>query len=428
MRRIGHALARTPFLKGLPPEVGVIAAVAFCVALGFGILGPAIPVFARTFGVTAVLAGAVISVFSLVRFVTAPLAGAMVNRFSERNVLGIGLIIVAVSSLAAGLSQNFPQLLILRGVGGLGSTMFTVAALAVLLRTVRTEQRGRASSAYQSGFLFGGIAGPIIGGFVVAISVRAPFYVYSASLALAAVVCFAFLKPNKIHDREEQVSEGHAESVETLGQAVRNRAYLAACGVNLITGVVSIGLRTATIPLFVTEGLKRGATWTGVGFLVAAAAQAVLLLPAGRMADTVGRRKALLWGSAVITLGMIVLTISDIVRNGTGTDNFYAIAIFIVAMALQGSASAFFSSAPAAVVGDIVGGKRGGIVVSTFQMMSDLGIVIGPLLAGLLVDMLDFDWAFVAGTVLCVITLLLVVLMPETLRIKGVDETKAATA
>jgi len=427
VRRIGHALGRTPFLKGLPPEVGVIAAIAFCVALGFGILGPAIPVFARTFGVTAVLAGAVISVFSLVRFISAPLAGAFVNRFSERNVLGIGLIIVAISSLAAGFSRNFPQLLILRGIGGLGSTMFTVAALAVLLRTVATEQRGRASSAYQSGFLFGGIAGPIIGGFVVAISVRAPFYVYSVSLALAAFVCFAFLKPNRIHDREEAVSDGHSDAVETLGDAVRNRAYLAACGVNLITGVVSIGLRTATIPLFVTEGLRRGATWTGIGFLVAAAAQAILLLPAGRMADTVGRRKALLWGAVLVTIGMVVLTVSDIVRNGTGTESFWAIGIFIVAMAFQGSASAYFSSAPAAVVGDIVGGKRGGIVVSTFQMMADLGIVIGPLLAGLLVDLLDFDWAFIAGTVLCVITLLLVLLMPETLRTRG-DEPKAIPA
>ena len=42
-------------LHELPREVLVLAAVAFCVALGFGILAPAIPVFAKTFGVVELL-------------------------------------------------------------------------------------------------------------------------------------------------------------------------------------------------------------------------------------------------------------------------------------------------------------------------------------------------------------------------------------
>ena len=84
-------------------------------------------------------------------------------------------------------------------------------------------------------------------------------------------------------------------------------------------------------------------------------------------------------------------------------------------------------SAPSAVVGDVMGGKKGGIVVATFQMMSDLGAIIGPLLAGLLVDLFDFNWAFAAGAALALIPILLVIRMPETLQklrtppIKDVD-------
>ncbi|MFM8155865.1 MAG: MFS transporter, partial [Actinomycetes bacterium] len=416
MRTIGHALGRTPFLKGLPVEVGVVTAVAFFVALGFGILAPAIPVFARTFGVSALAASSVISVFALVRFISSPAAGAMVNRFSERSVLATGLIIVSVSSLAAGFSQNFVQLLILRGVGGLGSTMFTVSALSLLLRTVDAEQRGRATSAYQSGFLFGGIAGPLVGGLVVAFSIRAPFFVYSVSLGIAAIVTLVFLSPSRLRAKENVVAHGEAEALETLGDALRHPAYRAAISVNFITGFVSLGLRMAIVPLFVTEGLRRGATWSGIGFLIAAAVQAVLLLPAGRMADTQGRRKALIIGSIALSAGMLVISISDFAANSLGTASTVGLALFLVALGIQGAGSAFLSSAPAAVVGDIVGGKRGGIVVSTFQMMSDLGIVIGPLVAGLLVDLLDFDWAFIAATAMCLVSLLLVVAMPETLK------------
>ena len=67
--------------------------VAFCVALGFGILIPVIPVFARTFEVSALQASAVVSVFALVRFVTSPLSGGLVDRFGERLVMGTGLLI-----------------------------------------------------------------------------------------------------------------------------------------------------------------------------------------------------------------------------------------------------------------------------------------------------------------------------------------------
>ena len=134
-------------LQGLPREVGVLAAIAFCVALGFGILIPALPVFARTFGVSIFESSLVISAFALVRLVTAPLAGTLVNRLGERWVLSSGLLIVAVSSAAAGLSQSFVQLLVLRGIGGLGSTMFSVSAMALLLRVVDQDNRGRATGA-----------------------------------------------------------------------------------------------------------------------------------------------------------------------------------------------------------------------------------------------------------------------------------------
>ncbi len=414
-KRLGQAVRRTPLLKDLPREVAVLSAIAFCVALGFGILAPALPVFARNFGVSALEASAVISVFALVRFVTSPLAGAMVDRLGERTVLSTGLIIVSLSSAAAGFSQTYAQLLILRGVGGLGSSMFTVSAMALLLRVVDSSQRGRAAGAFQGGFLLGGVAGPAVGGIVVAWSIRAPFFVYALTLMAAAVVALVFMAKSRLLEREEQVSHGEANKLEQLRVALKDRAYQAALGTNLVTGFVAFGLRSSAVPLFVTEGMDRGPSLTGIGFLVSAALQAVLLLPAGRMADTQGRRKALLIGTVGTTVGMVTLTATDVAVNGWGTHAVAATVLFLLAMAIQGVAAAFLGSAPAAVVGDIMGGRKGGIVVATFQMMSDLGAVTGPLVAGLLIDRFDFNWAFAAGSVISLAAVILVYLMPETL-------------
>lgn len=414
-RGLGSAVRRTPLLKGLPREVAVLSAIAFCVALGFGILAPALPVFARQFGVSALEASAVISVFALVRFVTSPLAGALVDRLGERTVLSSGLFIVSLSSAAAGLSQTYSQLLVLRGIGGLGSSMFTVSAMALLLRVVDTDQRGRAAGAFQGGFLLGGVAGPAVGGLVVAWSIRAPFFVYAITLLGAAAVALVFMAKSRLREREEQVSHGEANKLEQLRVALRERAYRAALATNLVTGFVAFGLRSSAVPLFVTEGMERGASLTGIGFLVAAGIQALLLLPAGRMADTEGRRKALLIGTWGTTLGMLVLTVTDVAVNGWGTQAVAGTALFLLAMAIQGAAAAFLGSAPAAVVGDVMAGRKGGIVVATFQMMSDLGAVVGPLVAGFLVDAFDFDWAFAAGAGISLVAVIFVYLMPETL-------------
>ena len=332
--------------------------------------------------------------------------------------MATGLLIVAVSSAAAGLSQDYIQLVVLRGLGGFGSAMFTVSAMALLLRVVDSDQRGRAAGAYQGGFLLGGVAGPAVGGAVVAWSVRAPFFVYAGTLVLATAVALVFLARTRLREREHAVADGDENRLEQLRTALRDPAYRAALTVNLVAGFVVFGMRSSAVPLFVTEGLQRGASLSGIGFLVAAGVQAVLLLPAGRRADTRGRRGALLIGTIGTGVGMLVLTAADVATNGWGTAAVWGTSLFLVAMAIQGAAGAFLGSAPAAVIGDIMGGRRGGVVVATFQMMSDVGAIAGPLVAGVLIDALDFDWAFAAGAVVTLAAVTLVWLMPETLNRK----------
>ena len=64
--------------------------------------------------------------------------------------------------------------------------MFSVAAGSIILRAVKDDQRARAQSLYNSSFLVGMMAGPVIGGFLTAISLRAPLLVYAALLVVAS--------------------------------------------------------------------------------------------------------------------------------------------------------------------------------------------------------------------------------------------------
>jgi MFS family permease len=387
-------------LADLPREVGALALVAFAVAVGFGIVAPVIPLFAREFGVGAASAGAVVSAFALMRLVSALGGGRLVDLFGERVVLAAGLAIVAVSSLLAGLAQSYGQLLVLRGVGGVGSAMFTVSAVSLLLRVVQPEQRGRATGVWQAGFLAGGLAGPAVGGALAAVSLRAPFFVYAATLAVATVVTVVALARSPLRDR----GPGGSAVVHTsLRAALGLPAYRAALVTNLGAGWALFGVRSAVIPLFVADALGRSPLWVGIGFLVGSVAQAAALWPAARVVDHVGRRPAMLAGGVAGTAAVSLLAV------------WTSLPVFLVAMAAYGVGAAFLGSAPAAVVGDVVQG-RGGTVVATFQMASDVGAVAGPLVAGWLVDGLSFAAAFASTAVILAAGVVMSARMPETRR------------
>lgn len=385
-------------LRGLPIEVAVLSVVAFFVAAGFGIVAPAIPLFARSFGVSRTAAAAVVSAFAFMRLVSALGCGRLVNRIGERLVLGTGIAIVAASSALAGLAVNYPQLLILRAVGGVGSAMFTVSASSLLLGITTSEQRGRAMGAFSGGFLLGGVAGPGIGGLVTGWSLRAPFFLYAATLAAAGAVGLARLPRRVRHDG----AKDKPRPVLTLGQAFRMPAFRAAAGANLADSWAALGVRAAIVPLLVVEVLHRSPIWTGVALTVFTLGNVVTLTVASRIADRRGRRPVLLLGCLGSAAGTALLIFPA------------SLPLLLVSMAVFGAGSGLLDVAPGAMLGDVAGG-RGGTVVAGYQMAGDVGSLVGPLAAGALADSAGFGPAFGVTTAVLVAAAVLAFRAPETL-------------
>ncbi|WP_346618627.1 MFS transporter [Blastococcus montanus] len=373
----------------LPREVKVLAVIAFVVALGFGIVAPAIPLFARSFGVGTTAVGLAVSAFAFFRFVSAFSGGTLVERFGERLVLASGLVIVAVTTGVAGLAGSFPLFLGLRAAGGIGSAMFTVAALSLLLRVAPPSHRGRAAATWQGGFILGGIAGPAAGGLLAELSPRLPFFLYAGFLLVAGGVGMLMLRSAEpdpaAPDPDDTAGPDLSAGPVRLATALRSRVYLAALVANFGVGWVLFGVRNSLVPLYVTEELGRTVAWAGAGLLAGSAAQALGLLRSGRLVDGWGRRPSLILGAALATGSMAILILPP------------AIAAFLVSMALFGLAASLLASAPAALVGDISSG-RGGRVVAVFQMSADLGAIAGPLVAGWLTDVAGFQVAFAVST------------------------------
>jgi DHA1 family multidrug resistance protein-like MFS transporter len=379
----------------LPRDVYVLGLIAFFVMVGFGVVIPVLPVYVRDFGVGYLEVGAVVSAFALMRLVVTPFCGALIDRVGERTILATGIGIVAVSSGLVGIATDYGQVLALRGAGGIGSALFTVSAMTLLLGSASATQRGRAMSFYQGGFLIGGMAGPAVGGLLATISLRAPFFFYAGTLLIAGLIgLFLLQRPRPRADRDA------APPPAPLRAVLRDVRFRAACLANFAQGWGTMGVRTALIPVLVVEVLHESAAFTGIAFAIAAVAQTLALTPAGLFVDRVGRRPALV--AAFTVAGGILLLIPYVTTS----------AVLIVLLAVYGAAAAFMGPATAASVGDAAG-PRNARPVAIYSAFSDVGAIAGPLVAGALLDAFSYPAAFASATVFMLIAALYALRMPR---------------
>ena len=371
----------------LPGEVWVLVTANVVIALGYGVVAPVLPQYARNFGVSIAAATFVITAFALMRLCAAPASGLLVQRLGERRIYLTGLVIVAVSTGACAFAQTYWQLLVFRSLGGFGSAMFTVSSLGLMIRISPSDARGRVAGLFSSAFLVGSVGGPVLGSLTAGLGLSAPFVIYGVALLVAVAVVFFRLRHSSL--AAPDVETEPAISVRT---ALRNRAYVAALFSNFATGWTAFGLRIALVPLYVVEVLGRGAGMAGLALATFAIGNVSAVIPSGYLSDRIGRRKLMICGLTVSALTTALVGFTD------------SLPLFLAAAYVTGAATGMFISPQQAAVADIIGSKsRGGTAVATFQMMSDFGAILGSLAVGQIAEHLTFGSAFVISGVILLI-------------------------
>ncbi len=425
--------------------VGGVLGTAFAVALGFGLIVPALPAFATRLGASYSATSAIVATFAAVRLLSSPPAGVLVDRVGARVVVAAGTTVVAVSSAAIALVTSYVQLLVLRGVGGVGSALFITGIGQHVVRTIPSAERGRANGMLQGAFLMGGASGPALGGLVVdALGIRAPFAIYAVTLLVAAVVTLRYLRsdpdpapaggapvrgrgvrsalqpisgnpdvqPEPGPGRIPSVAEGQAGGLPgdppvasaRLGPLWGDRTFQA---VLLLYGAVawaSQGIRLVAIPLLGTEVLGESLALVGVALTASSAAHGLLLWPVGQFADGRGRLLPARVGTAVYVVSMLGLVT---------VDGPVSLVLWLV---VQGAANGIVSPIPAAVVADLVPPQAAGRAVAVLNVARDVGTVLGPLVTGILAQAAGFDAAFLLAAALLAAAFAVSLTMRETLQ------------
>lgn len=376
--------------------------IGLTVAIGFGLLIPVLPAFAKSFGVGLALLGVVQLVFGFTRFSFGIVGGLFVDRFGERFTTVLGILIVAASSYAAGFSQSFWQLVVARGLGGAGSAMFIGGMMNRVIKIIPAKAMGRATGIWRSSFLIGAGIGPLVGGLLKdQLGNRAPFHIYATGLLLSATIAW-FAMRERIEGAEAP-KRSPLEALRAARPLFKDIRYVVALLATLVGWWTLSGPAQYTGTIFAEEQLGFSGTKVGLAFTLMSAAEIVVVLAvAGPAADRYGRRAVL--------VPSLVITIIATVGIGQVEDRPN---LFYVCLILIGAGVAAGSAAAGGLLADAIPRGGSGTAVGVNQMAGDLGYMLAPVAIGFVVERQSYGWGYAFAALPAVIALLVALKLPK---------------
>lgn len=402
------------------PEFRKLLAISITVALGFGMIIPIFPLYAESFGVSLAAVGMVQVVFGATRFSFGLVGGLVVDRFGERASTIAGLLIVSLSSYAAGFSTTFVQFVLARGFGGAGSALFIAGLMNRILRIIEPAAMGRATGAFRSSFLVGIGVGPVVGGLIAArLGLAAPFHVYATGLILAAVIAWfvmAQAPPRADVDAETAARprRSPAEALRAARPLFRDQRYVVALLATFVGWWVISGPAQVMGALFASRELGFSEFQIGIAVTLLSVGEVVVLLVAGRASDAYGRRAVLVPSLAVTCLATIAVG-----HVGPWPLLFYPLLIAI------GAGIAAGGTAAGGLMADSLPREGSGAAVGVNQMAGDLGYLIAPVLTLSIAQSASFSLAYAAAAIPAGVVLVIAARLPKRApraRVRGADE------
>lgn len=373
----------------------VLFLTVFVDLLGFGIVIPFLPMFARKMGVGAVGIGMVLSTYSLMQLICAPVLGRISDRIGRRPIIMIGLAGSSIGYLMYGFAGSFATLLLSRAIHGACAATISTAQ-AYVADTTTGEDRAKGMGLIGAAFGLGFVLGPAIGGLLGLASLRVPVF-FSAVLCTGNFV-FAAMKLPESHPPHPgakiELARIAAPIIALPRELIRHRlSEMFAAAFAMTFALASL---EATFALMIPRVYGYGAAGVGALLALAGVAQAIAqgyLL--GKIVKVIGEL-------TLVRIGLVAM-IAGLAPMGSIASHTALFAMLVLLSAGYG----FASPSIASLISRNTAHHHQGEVLGVSQSAQSLARIVGPLAGGMLYEIAGAAAPYVIGAIAAAMALAL---------------------
>jgi len=350
----------------------------FSSMLGVGIIAPLLPLYAENLGATGIWIGIIFASFSVSRTIIMPIAGRLSDRRGRKLFLSIGLLSYAIISLGYIWADSVSQLTFIRLIHGLAGGMIIPIAQAYVGDISPEGEEGKWMGYFNAAFFTGFGFGPLMGGVLTDhFGMNFAFSVMAGLNLLAFLIVTLFL-PDVRQRKMTARPRLSFKEMSTSGMVKGLFSFRLAFSLGR-------GTFAAFLPIF--AGIYIGLRPTLIGILIAVNILLMSLLGiyGGNIADRFNRRILVTVGSLTNIAYLALIPLGG---------NFWQL-LSICALGGLGGAIAM----PAASALTVEEGRRFGMgsTMAILGMAFSIGMAIGPLLSGMIADLININSVFYFG-------------------------------
>jgi MFS family permease len=383
---------RRIFAADMPTVYYELLFIGFSVMTGMSLSSSFLPILANDLDPSGVLVGMVVSSWFLSRIFMELPAGIISDRIGRRRLLVVGLGLSLAGPLLCSQATNIYILILARGLWGMGTALYFMSNMALLMDILPQSTRGKALGVFQGIEFIGSFIGAPVGAFLtVYLSYTQVFYF---TFAFTLISFLLGVRSRNMRSLEVQEHKSKLTMKQITG-SLRDWGIIIVCLISTSRMLVMQGIHQTVLQLYLNQQV--GLTVSGIGWVVSTfvLGQVIALPTAGNVSDRFGRKPVLIVGFSIRLAGVILFTLSG------------NLLVLLLSGLVSGIGEGLTMTTLLAMLTDIAPQVARGGAVGLYRTFMDVGGFLGPIVFMIVYDNYSPLTPFYVAAGLCVLNILL---------------------
>ncbi len=354
----------------------------FSAVMGVGIIVPLLPVYVEHLGASGIYIGAIFGAFSLSRTFLLPLFGRLSDKHGRKAFIVTGLFFYFVISIIFIFFKTVNEIIIIRFLQGMASAMIMPVAQAYAGDITPKNKEGSTMGLFNMSMFLGLSAGPVLGGIINGRYGIDAAFIWMGILVFIGFILSFFLLP-KMKD----------EKIVRIKRLIPWKSLvtdkdIAAIFIYRLTFTICISIILGFLPIFANSKISVSSSYIGILITAGVFISGVFNVPMGYVSDRVNKKILIITGGIIVSGAILIIE-----RSNTFTGMIIGNIIFGIGGGI--SMPAVFSIA-------VLKGSETESMATVMALLTvghSIGMTIGPMVAGLLMDIFSLNYVFFAASI-----------------------------